>query len=347
MLKTTICKVSVEQTTKGVKKCSKWGVNTYYKTLCIICMVLYFVIGTLGCADVKKKITSLTNAAVTKQDPTLYNIGETVVLKDFKVTVNGVRTIEAGINDNVKPKEGKEFFLVDCTIENVSNENKDVSAINIFKVVDTDDVSYDKSLFTDADRSLNGTIEPTKTIKGEYWIEVPTGKTILELEFEPSLTNNIQETVVFDSAAYEENKKQSTGSKELILNKPFVVKTENGNYSITIEGARLSNKRTQVVDKNLCKVVFLDYSYTNQSFGEKIGKDLYIDATSFQVTDDEGKVLNTYAIDDENRVTKKVQIGGTCKGSIAYAITTNSKNINVKFTSGSGKIASIKVPIKQ
>jgi hypothetical protein len=344
MSKTTTCKTSREHITKAAGFYSKWGVKAYYKRLFIICMVAYFAIGTLGCANVKKTIANLTT--VTKQEPTLYNIGETVLLKDFKVTVNGVRTIAAGTSDNIKPKEGNEFFLVDCTIENVSSENKDVSAINIFKVVDTDDVSYDKTLFTDNNGSLKGTIEPTKTIKGEYWLEVPTGKTILELEFEPSLTNNIQETVVFDSAAYEENKKQSTGSKELVLNKPFIVKTENGNYSITIEGARLSNKRTQVFDKNIYKVAFLDYSYTNQNFGDKIGKELYIDAKAFQVTDDEGKVLNTYAVDDENRVTKKVPIGGNCKGAIAYAITTNSKNINVKFTSGSGKTASIKVPIK-
>jgi|GEM_PF-1711215 len=345
MLKTTNFKVSGKRILKKqLQNHSKLGLNTYYKRLCIICMVVYFALGTLGCTDIKKTIASLTT--VTKQEPTLYNIGETVLLKDFKVTVNGVRTIAAGTNDNVKPKEGNEFFLVDCTIENVSSENKDVSAINIFKVVDTEDVSYDKALFTDTNGSLKGTIEPTKTIKGEYWLEVPKGKTILELEFEPSLTNNIQETVVFDSSAYEENKKQSTGSKELVLNKPFIVKTENGNYSITIEGARLSNKRTQVLDKDLRKVVFLDYSYTNQNFGEKIGKELYIDAKAFQVTDDEGKVLNTYAVDDENRVTKKVPIGGNCKGSIAYAITTNSKNINVKFTSGSGKTSSIKVPIK-
>jgi len=316
--------------------------KTFYKRLCIIFIALCITIGTLGCADIKNKITSLVSTTETKKDtnePTAHKIGDTVELKDFKITINGVRKITADKNNIVKPKNGNEFILIDCTIENISSETKDVSAINIFKVVDKDGASYDKTLFTDTNGNLEGKIEPTKIIKGEYWVEVPTGKDVAELEFDQSLTNNIRQTVVLDGSTNQ--------SKGIILNKPYNVETGNGTYSLTIEGARLSNKRNDGLRIKVDKVVYLDYSYENKSYGEKIGRDLYIDSNSFKVTDDEGKVLETYPVDDDNRIIKKVPIGGKCNGSIAYAINGNSKNINVTFIGDSKKVGPIKVPIKQ
>jgi len=96
----------------------------FYKRLCIIFITLCITIGTLGCANIKNKITSLVSTNETKQDtnePTAYKIGDTVELKDFKITINGVRKISADKNNIVKPKNGNEFILIDCTIENISN----------------------------------------------------------------------------------------------------------------------------------------------------------------------------------------------------------------------------------
>lgn len=315
--------------------------KTFYKRLCIIFMTLCITIGTLGCADVKNKITALASTTETKQDtnePTSYNIGDTVELKDFKVIINGVRKITTDKKSTVKPKSGNEFILIDCTVENISSETKNVSAIDMFKVVDKDGESYNKTLFTDENGSLNGEIKPTKIINGEYWVEVPIGKDVIELEFSPSLTNNIRQTVVLDGSTAQ--------SKGITLNKPYNVKTENGDYNITIESARLANKRNDGLHKNIDKVVYLDYSYENKSYGEKIGRDLYLDSNSFKVTDDEGNKLETYPVNDDNRITKKVSVGGKCSGSIAYAVNTNSKNLNVTFIGDSKKAGPVKVPIK-
>lgn len=151
------------------------------------------------------------------------------------------------------------------------------------------------------------------------------------------------------SALTGENNKNSDTKKEvkeMVLNQPFDVETENGNYTLTIEGARQTDKRNQFSDKKVNKVVILDYSYANESFGEKAGQDLYIDSFAFQVLDDEGNVLDTYPVDDENRVPKNTPVGGKCKGSATYAVTTDSKNLNVTFVRGSQKVAKIQVPIQ-
>lgn len=134
--------------------------------------------------------------------------------------------------------------------------------------------------------------------------------------------------------------------KGMTLNEPFNVQTEYGNYTLTIEGVKATDKRNQFSQKNVTKVVMLEYSYANVSFGKEKGQDLLIGDTAFQVLDDEGNVLDTYPVSDENRVAKKAPVGGKSSGAVAYALTTNSSNLNVTFVRGSEKVAKITVPIK-
>ncbi|OOM05847.1 DUF5105 domain-containing protein [Clostridium saccharobutylicum] len=134
--------------------------------------------------------------------------------------------------------------------------------------------------------------------------------------------------------------------KEMTLNEPFAVETKSGNYTLTIEGAKVTDKRNQFSNKDVKKVVFLNYSYANESFGKTTGTDLLINQSAFQVLDDEGNVLDTYPAFDDNRNAKDTPMGGKCSGAVAYALTTDSSNLNVTFIrNGSEKIAKIKVPI--
>lgn len=350
MLKMIDFKEKISEVTKKKLKCNIKVSKVFYKRLYLLLVAISLAIGTLGCAEIKNKFTTVVSTAETKlglNTPTLHNLGDMVQLKDYKVTVNGISTLPLD-KERIKPKDGNEFILVNCTIENISNENKDVSSINLFKAVDKDGVSYSQSLFTNINGSLDGTIEVAKKVTGLYWIEVPKGKTGFQLEFDSSLTTSANEVVVLDGSPYGDNNGENNKqSNEIILNKPFYVETKNGKYTFTVEGARVSNKRKQGQRSNVSSVVYLDYSYENKSYGEKIGRDLYIDSNSFKVTDDEGKVLETYPVDDDNRIIKKVPIGGKCNGSIAYGINGNSKNINVTFIGDSKKVGPIKVPIKQ
>jgi hypothetical protein len=142
-----------------------------------------------------------------------------------------------------------------------------------------------------------------------------------------------------------ENTKNSE-VREMTLNQQFNVETENGNYTLTIEGARATDKRNEFSEIKPKKVVILDYTYSNISFGQKSNQDLYIDSYAFQVLDDEGNVLGEYPVSDENRTPKNTPVGGKCQASATFAVPTDSANLNVTFTRGSEKVAKIKVPIK-
>ncbi len=146
----------------------------------------------------------------------------------------------------------------------------------------------------------------------------------------------------FSSEGGEES---TVATQEMTLNTPFTVETENGNYNLTIEGVRATEERNEFSDKEVKQVVFLDYTYENISFGEKDGTDLYIDEYAFQVLDDEGNVLDTYPIYDENRYPKETPVGGKCKASATFGVSTDSKNLNITFKRGNQKVANIVVPI--
>lgn len=143
-----------------------------------------------------------------------------------------------------------------------------------------------------------------------------------------------------------ESEEESTvTTQEMTLNTPFTVETESGNYNLTIEGARATEERNEFSDKEVNQVVMLDYTYENISFGEKDGSDLYISEYDFQVLDDEGNVLDTYPVSDENRYPKATPVGGKCKASATFGVPTDSKNLNITIKDGNKKIAKIVVPI--
>lgn len=116
-----------------------------------------------------------------------------VQLKDYKITVNKVYTVEG--NDVFKPKEGNEFIAVDCTVENISKEQKTVSSMMMFKVVDKDGRACENSLKGETlakAGQLDGEVGPGRKITGVYVVEVPQGTKGLELEFDASLLSSGQ-----------------------------------------------------------------------------------------------------------------------------------------------------------
>ena len=60
----------------------------------------------------------------------------------------------------------------------------------MFKVVDQDGRAMNQSIVDDANGQLDGTIGAGRKISGEYVVEVPTGATGLELQFDSSLIGN-------------------------------------------------------------------------------------------------------------------------------------------------------------
>lgn len=150
------------------------------------------------------------------------------------------------------------------------------------------------------------------------------------------------------------NTNQGTGAanqnqapiQTMTLNTPFKVETEKGNYNLTIEGARVTDKRNEPFAKDIKKVVFLDYNYENVSFGVQNVTGLEIDGTAFEVLDDNGNVVDTHPVSDESRRPQIIEKDGKCIASAAFGLKDDSKNLNVTFMRGTQRVAKISVPIK-
>jgi hypothetical protein len=120
-------------------------------------------------------------------------------------------------------------------------------------------------------------------------------------------------------------------SKDKLMNmeigKDYTIEGSTGEYSINIEGIRFTNDRNQFSDIKAEHVVFLDFNYSNISESEET----YVFSSNFKIIDEEGNILDTYPVSDNNRRSKKLPIGAKCNASEAYAMPTNSKTLKVLF----------------
>ncbi len=205
MIKCKTCGADIASSAKSCPGCGAKNKKPFYTRWWFILIVIFVIIGALGSGGSKKDnstatanktkdSSSISSSTDSKEENTTknYSVGDTVQLKDYKVTVNGVRTVTQDNTGYIKAEEGKEFFLVDCTVENTSSKDQTVSSIMMFKIVDKDGRSYDQALFTDGNGQLDGTVGSGRKITGEYCVQVPQGQTGLELEFNSSLINNQQ-----------------------------------------------------------------------------------------------------------------------------------------------------------
>lgn len=257
-------------------------------------------------------------------------------LKEISYKVNSENIDGDSANVNVTVK-GMDFNVV---IANAMQEAFSFALTQAFsgtEMTEEESDAYYNSLFikyldevTYSDRTLD--IELTKVDK--EW-KISEDSTITKLLF------GIDESTFGD----ESEEESTVTTQEMTLNTPFTVETESGNYNLTIEGVRATEERNEFSDKEVKQVVFLDYTYENISFGEKDGTDLYISEYDFQVLDDEGNVLDTYPVHDENRYPKETPVGGKCKASATFGVPTDSKNLNITFKDGNKKISKIVVPI--
>lgn len=123
-----------------------------------------------------------------KNEPKIFNVGDVVELKNFRIAVNKVYNVPG--NNFAKPKDGNEFVAVDCTVENISDKEQTVSSALMFKVVDKDGRACEYSIMglTAAKAGqMDGQVAAGRKLTGVYVVEVPKGTTGLELEFNSSL----------------------------------------------------------------------------------------------------------------------------------------------------------------
>jgi hypothetical protein len=258
----------------------------------------------------------------------------------YKVNSETIDGDNAKVNVNVK---GMDFNIVLGKVMQEAFSFAFTQAFSGVEMTDEENNAYFNNLLskyldevTYSERTLD--VDLTKVDK-EWRLQESDALSKLLLGIDKSTFANENE------GAIEGSQEVAAATQEMTLNVPLTVETESGNYKLTIEGARATEERNEFSEKEVKQVVILDYNYENINFGEKSGNDLYIDEYAFQVLDDEGNVLDTYPIYDENRTPKNTPSGGKCKASATFGVNSDSKNLNVTFKRGSQKVAKIIVPI--
>lgn len=122
--------------------------------------------------------------------------------------------------------------------------------------------------------------------------------------------------------------KQKNEFTQMNLGEAYTIKSsDGGEYSIAIEGIRFTDERNQFSEKNSEHVIFLDYNYKNLSSTEEVN----IFDSNFKIMDDQGNVLTSYPVSDDNRRSQSLPIGGKCSASGTYAMPVTSKTLKVLF----------------
>ena len=195
MAKLINCKSCGNQIASNAKACPKCGAKNskpFYKKIWFWVLVVIIIAAIAGSGSNKPKLVSEDKPIVTKEEKSnkeeVFNIGDTIELDKFKITVNEVKTTNG--SDFIKPQEGNEFLYVDATVENISDKEQTVSSVLMFKVVDKDGRAMKQTIVENANGQLDGTIGPGRKMTGEYVVEVPKDATGLELQFDSSLAGN-------------------------------------------------------------------------------------------------------------------------------------------------------------
>lgn len=137
-----------------------------------------------------------TQPTATNQSPTdsspeeelsdeVFKVGDTVQLKDNKLTVNGVEKSKGSEFD--KPKDGMEYIIVTVTIENAGKSNISYNPFD-FKMSNSQGQITDMTFTTinNSNSLQSGELAPGGKVSGTIAFEQPIDDNKLQLQYQPS-----------------------------------------------------------------------------------------------------------------------------------------------------------------
>lgn len=176
------------------------------RILSFVLSLTVMVIAFAGCFDSDKPkketnsggSTQSKESAVSEPEEMTFAIGETAVFDDVKITATEFK--ESKGKEYFEPAEGKVFLGVKFTIENVSEEDVNISSLVQFSGY-ADDISLEYSISASMafeDGSLDGTIAKGKKLIGWYSAEVPKDWKQLQIDFKPEIFSNTKASFIIN-----------------------------------------------------------------------------------------------------------------------------------------------------
>ena len=104
---------------------------------------------------------------------------------DLEFTIKGARWDQG--DQFMKPDKGEKWLVLDCEIENKSNESAHLSSLLMFTLYDEDNYSKDMEFFANTKGSLDGELGAGRKMAGEVAFNVEEGQTRWEFIFAPNV----------------------------------------------------------------------------------------------------------------------------------------------------------------
>ncbi len=118
----------------------------------------------------------------------MYSIGETIIIGDFALTVNGVTFPEG--NDFNKPDDGKRFIIVDVTFDNVSGDSTNLSSAAQMTLKDSTGQKYNVDIMASVasgGSTPDGELVAGEKLRGQVGYQVPIDSTGLVFVFDANI----------------------------------------------------------------------------------------------------------------------------------------------------------------
>lgn len=103
------------------------------------------------------------------QPPKKYNIGESVKVGNFKITLDSVR------NEEIEKEEGgvlKNYLYCKVTIENIGIDYEHISTLGDFELLDQEGIKYNVKMTINSKGSIDGDIPNGEKFHGELVFDV-------------------------------------------------------------------------------------------------------------------------------------------------------------------------------
>ena len=165
----------------------------------VVIAVISIIKGTAGNDKPKKETpqkTSATSETSSSKDVT-FSLNETAVFETIKVTANKIE--QSSGKNFFQPESGNVFVGVQFTVENISDEDQNISSLLLFDAY-VDGVKCDYSFTANSafsDGTLDGELTPGKKMIGYYSVELPKNWSELELQVKSEWLSNTKAAFVF------------------------------------------------------------------------------------------------------------------------------------------------------
>ena len=174
------------------------------KKVILILLVLSICFSVCSCVTVdepskEKQGTSEKNQETEKNETKeeIFGLNETAVFNTLKFTATELK--ETNGTQFFKPESGNVFVGIKFTVENISEEEQNVSSILLFDAYSDDiktDYSFSAVCAFDSE-TLDGALAPGKKIVGWYAVEIPSSWANIELDVKSDWLSNSTAKFVF------------------------------------------------------------------------------------------------------------------------------------------------------